>query len=119
MNPQTKRRNGLLWAVGSLAFLVITGTLISSYWWINRPFPGFLLYRNLVVGPDFLPQWTGSSGGMSFLDRVVAVNGKPVTTPAEVYDLVQCSPPGSFPIHGRKEGSDPPNYYPLHEVLFL
>ena len=96
MNPQTKRRNGLLWAVGSLAFLVITGTLISSYWWINRPFPGFLLYRNLVVGPDFLPQWTGSSGGMSFLDRVVAVNGKPVTTPAEVYDLVQGSPPGSL-----------------------
>lgn len=95
MTQQTKRRNGLLWAVGSLAFLVITATLISSYRWINRPFPGFLLYRNLVVGPDFLPQWSGTRGGINFLDRIVAVDGTPIRAPAEAYDLVRRSPPGS------------------------
>lgn len=105
MTPQTKRRNGLLWAVGSLAFLVITATLISSSRWINRPFPGFLLYRNLVVGPDFLPQWSGTRGGINFLDRIVAVDGAPVRAPADVYELVRGSPPGSL-FHFTVERKD-------------
>lgn len=105
MTQQTKRRNGLLWAVGFSALLMITGTLISSYRWINRPFPGFLLYHNLVVGPDFLPQWTGTIAGIGFLDRIVAVDGTRIHAPAQAYDLVRRSPPG-FPFQYTVERKD-------------
>ncbi len=54
MNLQTWQRRGLLAAVGFLAILVVAGHLISSFQWINKPFPGFFLYGNLTVAPDFL-----------------------------------------------------------------
>lgn len=91
--------------VGFLAVLVVSGTLVSSFQWIGRPFPGFFLYGNLTVGPDFLPQWSGKKGGLKFLDQVVAVEGQRVTHPKDVYGLVGRYPPGSqFQYTVEKEG---------------
>ncbi|MCH7911677.1 MAG: hypothetical protein IH856_01375, partial [Deltaproteobacteria bacterium] len=69
---QTWQRKALLAAVGLLALVVIISSLNSSFQWINRPFPGFFLYGNMVVGPDFLPQWSGGKEGLRFLDHIVA-----------------------------------------------
>ena len=94
MNLQIWRRRGLLAVVGFLAFLMVTYTLIASFQWINRPFPGFFLYANLAVGPYSLPQWSGKREGLKFLDHVVAVQGKPITHPKALYDLVRRYPAG-------------------------
>ncbi|MFQ5851604.1 MAG: ATP-binding protein [Candidatus Binatia bacterium] len=88
----------LVVAVGLLAFLVVTATLTSSFQWMNRPFPGFFLYQNLAVGPDFLPQWSGGKEGLRFLDRVVALEGRPVNRRQEIYELVRGFPL-NFPFH--------------------
>jgi len=95
---QTWQRKALLAAVGLLALVVIISSLNTSFQWINRPFPGFFLYGNMVVGPDFLPQWSGGKEGLRFLDHIVAVGGRPATRRKEIYELVHRSPPNS-PFH--------------------
>ncbi len=95
---QTWQRKALLAAVGLLALVVIISSLNTSFQWINRPFPGFFLYGNMVVGPDFLPQWSGGKEGLRFLDHIVAVGGRPATRRKEIYELVRSSPP-NFPFH--------------------
>ncbi len=95
MDLQNWQRRCLLAAVGFLAFLVVADTLLSSLHWIHRPFPGFFVYGNLAVAPDFLPDWSGSREGIRFLDRVVAVQGEPVTRPRALYNLVRQSPAGA------------------------
>ncbi len=95
---QTWQRKALLAAVGLLALVVIISSLNSSFQWINRPFPGFFLYGNMVVGPDFLPQWSGGKEGLRFLDHIVAVGGRPATSRKEIYQLVQGSTPNA-PFH--------------------
>ncbi len=90
---QTWHRRGLLIAVGCIAFVIIGSSLFSSYQWMNKPFPGFFLYGNLAVAPDFLPHWSGRRGGLRFLDRVVAFQGVSITHPEEIYDLVRRNPP--------------------------
>ena len=105
MDLLTWHRRGLLAVVGFLAFLVVSGTVISSFQWINRPFPGFFLYGNLAVTPDFLPQWSGNREGLRFLDRVLAVQGEALKHPRAVYDLVRRAPPGSqFRYAVEREG---------------
>lgn len=95
MDLQTWQRRSLLAVVGLLALLVVGGTLVSSFQWIHKPFPGFFLYGNLAVGPDFLPEWSGSKEGLRFLDRVVAVQGQRVQQPRLIYDLARGAPPGT------------------------
>jgi len=47
------------------------------------------------VGPYFLPSWSGALTGVRALDRVVAVNGRPLRARGELYDLVKSAPAGS------------------------
>ncbi|MGH7770933.1 MAG: GAF domain-containing protein, partial [Candidatus Binatia bacterium] len=95
MNLQIWQRKILLTLVGCLALIVVTGSLISSFQWIGGPFPGFFLYGNLTVAPDFLYPWSGRKEGLRFLDRIVSVQGEPINDPRDLYDLVRRYPPGS------------------------
>ena len=47
------------------------------------------------MGPYFLPSWSGALTGVRALDRVVAVNGRPLRARGELYDLVKSAPAGS------------------------
>ena len=94
MNLTVWQRRLLVVGVAALALLVIGGNIISSSHWINKPFPGFFLYSNLTLSPDFLPGWSGRQTGLRFMDRVVAVDSKQVTRPGEIYELVQSHSPG-------------------------
>lgn len=95
MDRQTWQRKGLLAAVGLLAFVVAGGAVFSSFQWINQPFPGFFLYGNLTVAPDFLPQWSGKKEGLNFLDRVLEVDGLTITDRQAVYERVRSYPAGT------------------------
>ena len=81
--------------MGLIALLLVGGTLVASFQWISRPFPGFFLHENLTVGPYFLPSWSGTLAGMRALDRVIAVNGQSLRERSELYDLVKRTPAGS------------------------
>ena len=95
MNLKVWQRRLLVVVVAALALVVIGGNIILSSHWINKPFPGFFLYSNLILSPDFLPSWSGRQTGLRFMDRVVAVDSKQVSRPSEIYELVRSHSPGT------------------------
>jgi signal transduction histidine kinase len=95
MQHSLTHRNRWLVVVAIVAFLSVTGALVSSLRWVDRSFPGFFVYGNLTVAPYFLPQWSGSRGGLKFLDRIISVQGRPLLRPEKLYDIVRDSPPGT------------------------
>ena len=95
MRKRPWRRQLLLATMGLIAFLLIGGTLVASFHWIDKPFPGFFLYENLTVGPYFLPNWSGAVSGVRALDYIVAVNGRSLRDRRQLYDLVKREPAGS------------------------
>ena len=82
MGKQPWRRQLLLATMGLIA-------LFTCRWNLGASFNGFLdpslvfLHENLTVGPYFLPGWSGALTGVRALDRVVAVNGRPLQRAAK------------------------------------
>ena len=95
MGHQVRQQRFLLAVMGLIALVLIGKTLVSSSQWISKPFPGFFLHENLTVGPYFLPGWSGGPAGVRALDRVIAVDGRPLRERGELYGLVQSAPAGS------------------------
>lgn len=82
--------------------LLLSGTLLltaamgfSSVRWIGRPFPGFFLLRNRVIASVDLPTWHIAAMRHVFQSSVVAVDGVPVHTAADVYERVRAKPAGT------------------------
>jgi len=95
MGRNAWQRRVLLSLLAIFATVLIVGTLALSTQWIHRPFPGFFVYENLVVGPYFLPQWSADAAGLRPLDRVLEVENHPLAKRSELYDLVRKFPAGS------------------------
>ena len=119
MGKQLWRRQLLLATMGLIALLLVGGTLIASFQWISRPFPGFFLHENLTVGPYFLPSWSGTLAGMRALDRVIAVNGQSLRERSELYDLVKRTPAGSSFYYRVIRGSQPLEFAVPSMTLWL
>ena len=102
MRHQSWHRRGLLVILAVFAFVIVSGTMLSSFHWIHKPFPGFFLHENLTVGPYFLPHWSGGVAGLQSLDVIVKIDGNPVSGRAELYDRVQKLPVGTrFDLYDR------------------
>ncbi len=71
-------------------------SLIQAERWIKIPFPGFLLYRNLTVAEISLYNWTGYKAGLKYYDRILALEGKRVSSADEVYSIVASKPIGAL-----------------------
>jgi signal transduction histidine kinase len=67
----------------------------NSTAWIGRTFPGFLLMANRVVPSIALPDWEAAHTERLFQHQVIAVDGAPVASAAEVYARVAARPPGT------------------------
>lgn len=76
-----------------LAFFACTATNCLS--WIGRSFPGFLVMPNRVIASAGLPHWTGTGDGALFQHVVLAVDGAPVATSADIYTHVADLPAGT------------------------
>jgi signal transduction histidine kinase len=66
----------------------------SSLGWLGRPFPGFFLMENAVVPTVSGHGWPEDKAAL-FHSRVVAIDGQPVRSSAEVYALASARPPGT------------------------
>ncbi|MBI2487011.1 MAG: GAF domain-containing protein [Deltaproteobacteria bacterium] len=77
-------------------FLAVSVTsLIKAASWIDKPFPGFLLYRNSIICEVSLSHWTGNHAGLvESYDKVVGVDGISVS-PADIYSIVSSKPVGT------------------------
>ena len=66
--------------VGGTVLAVVTLLLALS--WFGKPFPGFLLEKNMTVTSVYSEQWAGFQAGIQVGDEVRTVDGQPVATPA-------------------------------------
>jgi signal transduction histidine kinase len=64
--------------------------------WINRTFPGFLVIRHNYVATLYLSEWSGFQAGIKNVDKILAVNGEPMSDPRELYDFVGRHKPGTI-----------------------
>jgi hypothetical protein len=80
----------------SVCVLVISVvSFFNALSWVNKPFAGFLIYRPPYVGSISVSDWPGRKAGVSFLERVVAADGKPVAEGQDVVSLARSKKPGT------------------------
>lgn len=96
MGHQPWHRQVLIVLLASFAFAIISGTLVSSVQWINKPFPGFFLHENMTVGPYSLPHWSGVGGGLKPLDLIATIDGTPLRTRTDLYERSKTVPAGTL-----------------------
>ena len=87
------------WAAAAIAAVIILTCTLNSLRWVNRPFPGFLLWENLLVPAVGDTDWTGYKAGVPFQSRLTAVNGQAVTSAEEVYRMAADRPVGTSLIY--------------------
>ena len=89
--------------MASLLFYVLVGIMVAisatsfvaALLWLNKPFPGFLLYEEAYVGSFKSSEWSGIKAGLKFYERIAAVDGKPVLEGQDVVDTVRQKAPGT------------------------
>ena len=75
-----------------ICFLMLAGVVvsfISAVSWLNKPFPGFLVYDPPYVGSYSSRDWTGKQAGLSYLDRILEMDGQPVKRGRDVLDGIK------------------------------
>jgi signal transduction histidine kinase len=92
-------------AVGALAVLLATTTVVTSVRWVGRPFPGFMLLDNRVIASIGLAHWPIALHPDLYQSQVVAVQGEPVDSAARVYAVVEALAVGT-PVTYRVRRAD-------------
>jgi signal transduction histidine kinase len=77
-------------ALGLALICGVTGTR-----WIDTSFPGFFVMANRVVASVSLPHWPAARQNSLYQHVVVAVNGQPIGSAEELYEIVRRLPQGS------------------------
>src|SRR5262249_4181946 len=80
-------------AIGLLAIGLATRTTLTSTAWVDKTFPGFLVLDNRVVASISLGHWPANQVPGLFQSQVLAVDGRPVSTAAEIYRQVATQKP--------------------------
>src|SRR4029453_10394516 len=94
----------LFLAVGLVTTLLGGAATLGSLQHVGRTFPGFVVWKNLVVVALGRAGWSGVAAEVPYRDRVAAVDGAPVHTRADVDRLVAAEPPGTphrYDFQGR------------------
>jgi signal transduction histidine kinase len=89
----TRLRRAQLLAAAAVFGLLLIAVAHNSGRWIGTTFPGFFVMANRVVPSVALPDWPDSSA--LYQHPILAVDGMPVTSSAEVYGLARQRPPGT------------------------
>jgi signal transduction histidine kinase len=82
-------------AVGVVVLALATRTTVTSLAWVGRVFPGFFLAGDRLVASVGLPHWPGSRVPTLHHSEIVALDGVPVASTADVYARVAALPPAT------------------------
>lgn len=96
-NKQIISYNFLVTTAIVVALTICAASFVLALRCLDKPYPGFLFYKNLVV-TDVSSDTNKEEPLKRFSDRVVKVNGEKVQTPGEVFALLNRFPAGT-PIH--------------------
>ena len=75
--------------------LICIVTWVSALSWFNKPFAGFLVYKDTFVSASGQRDWPGPHAGIKFRERILAVDGQSVTQGADLVNIVRKKPVGS------------------------
>ena len=81
-----------------LCFVMLAVCVVSfasAVWMLGRTFPGFLVYDFPYKGSMGNVAWTGAAADLKLMDRIVSVNGEPVSSGAEVMRMARALPEAS------------------------
>ena len=90
----------LFLGLGLVAAALFAISVAGSVREIGQTFPGFVVWDNLVVVALGRADWTGIAADVPFRARVTEVDGRPVTTRAELLAKVREDPPGETHRYG-------------------
>lgn len=85
----------IFYALTVLMTLMTVVSAVSAVGWINRSFPGFLVYPFPNVGSFGRPDWPGYAAGIKYMDRIVSVDGQAVHSGRQILDYVKDKSPGT------------------------
>lgn len=106
MNPPLTRR----WLAASAALLLLLLVAATAApraaRWVGTTFPGFLPLENRVVASVGLAQWPATAGGEIFQSEILAIDGAPAGSTAELMDAIQLLPPGTPVRYRMQRGTD-------------
>ncbi len=94
VRPAAVSRRGV-WAIVVLGAALAIVCLLLALSWLGKPFPGFLLERNMTVTSVYSQQWSGFQAGIRVGDQVMAADGVAVTDPDVLDTLVRTKPAGT------------------------
>jgi sigma-B regulation protein RsbU (phosphoserine phosphatase) len=90
------RLSSILFYGLTLIMLVVAVTsFIGALSWLNKPFPGFLIYKPPYVASLGSRDWPGPKAGIRFMDRIVTVDGQTVARGRDVVNIVRDKKPGT------------------------
>ena len=86
----------IFYAIAALMIVIGIVSFVKAASWVNKPFPGFLLYKEALVGSFKSREWTGIKAGLKIFERIVEVDGEAVLEGQDVLDKVKGKEPGTL-----------------------
>jgi signal transduction histidine kinase len=93
---QSRRWIGHLIISAAIALAVVVNLLapVLAWQWTRSPFLGLFLEQTLVIADVHNPAWPARQAGLRNADRLLAIDGQPVTTGREVAAVLARKQPG-------------------------
>ena len=125
MKVRPDRKALLFYAATVFVTVVIVFSLAESLRWVNRPFPGFLVYHPPYAGSFSSRDWAGKQAGVRYLDRVLSADGAPVRTGRDILEHARGKDVGA-PVEyvveskaGRREVTVPVSLFSLGDYFLV
>jgi len=81
-----------IFAIAICVFLGLASfTLFNALFWVNKPFPGFLINARLVVADYGNYDWPGMRAGLRFPDKLISANSQQIVTASDLERVLQSS----------------------------
>ncbi len=81
------------------------GNLLLGLSRVNKPYPGFFFYKNLVI-TDISPKAVNGEMLMRFKDKIKAMNGITVYNPGDVFEIIDKQGPGAEITYSIESNGD-------------
>jgi class 3 adenylate cyclase len=96
MKDASKTSTLIFYGIVAVIIIISVISLAGAFSWLNKPFPGFLLYRIGAVGSMGSRDWPGPQAGLKVaMDRIASVDGQQVHNAQDVLKIIRQKTPGT------------------------
>ena len=104
MNKHFRTSSIVFYGISGLMGIVCIISFINALSWVNKPFPGFLIYKFPYVGSMSRADWPGVKAGLQMMDRILQANGQPIKEGQDLLNIVERTSPGSIIQYSVESG---------------